>query len=101
MRGAERARVLQEQVVVDVEGLAEEPLIITRHGQPIAVVLTTPEDPEDLDSFLIAHDPRFQEMIRKSKQSKLISSGEAASVIAATSCNANRPTSVPNSCSGR
>lgn len=39
-------------------------------------MLNAPADPEDLDSLLIAHDPRLWEIIRKSERSKLISHEE-------------------------
>ena len=42
-----------------------EPIVITRRGQPVAVLLAVPTDPDDVDSLLIANDPGFRAMVRK------------------------------------
>lgn len=54
----------------------EGPLVVTRHGRPAAVILGAPEDPEDLDSLLIAYDPRFWDIIHRSEKAKTLSHDE-------------------------
>ncbi len=54
----------------------EEPVVITRRGFPVAVLMAIPEDQEDMDSLLIAHHPGFRAMIRKAKQSRILTSDE-------------------------
>lgn len=54
----------------------DEPVVITRHGQPVAVLMAIPDDQEDMDSFLIAHHPGFRAMVRKAKQSRILTSDE-------------------------
>ncbi len=58
-------------------GDPKEPILLTRHGHPVALVLSVPDDPEDLDSFLLAHDPHFREIVRRSRQSGFVSLDEA------------------------
>jgi len=47
---------------------AEGPIIITRNGKPVAVLLA-PTDEDDLDRLLLARSPRFQALLAKSRQS--------------------------------
>ena len=54
----------------------DEPIVITRHGHPVAVLMAVPEDEDDVDSLLIAHHPGFRAMVRKAKQSRLLTSDE-------------------------
>ena len=52
------------------------PMIIMRHGHPAAVIMSVPQDPEDLDNLFIALDPRFRELIRRPKGQKTVSHKE-------------------------
>jgi prevent-host-death family protein len=54
----------------------EGPLVVTRHGRPAAVILTAPDDPEDLDSLLLAYDPRFWDVIHRSEGARTLSQDE-------------------------
>jgi prevent-host-death family protein len=44
------------------------PVIITRNGRPVAVLLA-PADEEDLESLVLSRSPRFQAILNKSRQS--------------------------------
>ena len=44
------------------------PVVITRNGRAVAVLLT-PVDDEDLESLVLSRSPRFQAMLNKSRQS--------------------------------
>ena len=44
------------------------PVIITRNGKPAAVLLA-PTGDEDLERLILAHSPRFQALLEKSRQS--------------------------------
>ena len=46
----------------------EGPIVITRNGKAVAVLLA-PRDDDDLENILIARSPRFQAMLDKSWQS--------------------------------
>ena len=46
----------------------EGPIVITRNGKAVAVLLA-PHDDEDLENILIARSPRFQAMLNRSWQS--------------------------------
>jgi PHD/YefM family antitoxin component YafN of YafNO toxin-antitoxin module len=46
----------------------EGPVIITRNGKPVAVLLA-PTDEDDLDRLLLARSPRFQALLAKSRRS--------------------------------
>ena len=44
------------------------PIVITRNGKAVAVLLA-PVDDDDLESLLLARSPRFQSLLNKSRQS--------------------------------
>ena len=46
----------------------EGPVVITRNGKPVAVLLA-PYDDDDLENILIARSPRFQAVLNQSRQS--------------------------------
>jgi prevent-host-death family protein len=58
------------------ECTSEGPIIITRNGKPVAVLLA-PTDEEDLDRLMLARSPRFQALLNKSRRS--IAAGEGLS----------------------
>ena len=47
---------------------AQGPIVITRNGKPVAVLLT-PCDEDDLERILLARSPRFQALLNRSRQS--------------------------------
>ncbi len=47
---------------------AEGPIVITRNGKAVAVLLT-PYDDDDLERLVLARSPRFQALLNKSRQS--------------------------------
>jgi prevent-host-death family protein len=49
------------------------PIVITRNGRAVAVLLA-PVDNDDLESLILARSPRFQRLLGKSRQS--IAAGE-------------------------
>lgn len=50
------------------------PIVITRNGKAVAVLLA-PVDDDDLERLILARSPRFQALLEKSRQS--IEQGEA------------------------
>ena len=46
----------------------EGPIVITRNGRPVAVLLT-PVDDDDLEGLLLARSARFQALLDKSRRS--------------------------------
>jgi prevent-host-death family protein len=46
----------------------EGPLVITRNGKAVAVLLV-PHDNEDLERLMLGRSPRFQAMLNRSRQS--------------------------------
>jgi len=44
------------------------PVVITRNGKPVGVLLA-PIDDEDLERLILAYSPRFQALLNKSRQS--------------------------------
>lgn len=46
----------------------EGPMVITRNGKPVAV-LVAPRDAEDLERLVLAYSPRFQALLDKSRAS--------------------------------
>lgn len=55
-----------------LERLAEGPIMITRHGRPTALVVTVPEDPDDLQSLVLSLSPKFWSIIEASRKTKRI-----------------------------
>ena len=47
---------------------ADGPIVITRNGKAVAVLLA-PVDDNDLESLILARSPRFQALLDKSRQS--------------------------------
>jgi prevent-host-death family protein len=47
---------------------AEGPVIITRNGKPVAVLLA-PTDEEDLDRLMLSRSSRFQALLARSRRS--------------------------------
>ena len=50
------------------ESSTNGPVIITRNGRAVAVLLT-PADDEDLESLVLSRSPRFQAILNTSRQS--------------------------------
>ena len=46
----------------------EGPVVITRNGKPVAVLLA-PRDAEDLEQLVLVHSPRFQALLDESRAS--------------------------------
>lgn len=46
----------------------EGPVVITRNGRPVAVLLA-PVDNDDLEGLLLARSPRFQALLERSRRS--------------------------------
>ncbi len=46
----------------------EGPIVITRNGKPVAVLIV-PEDDADLERLVLARSPRFQAILNKSRKS--------------------------------
>jgi prevent-host-death family protein len=46
----------------------EGPVVITRNGKAVAVLLV-PDDDEDLERLILARSPRFQALLSRSRQS--------------------------------
>ena len=45
----------------------EGPIIVTRNGKPVAMLLSI-EDEEEIDRMVLAYSPKFQRMLRAAKQ---------------------------------
>ena len=50
------------------EAETQGPVIITRNGKAVAVLIA-PADDDDLESLILARSPRFQALLEKSRQS--------------------------------
>ena len=44
------------------------PIVITRNGKPVAV-LVAPQDDDDLERLILARSPRFQALLNQSRES--------------------------------
>ncbi len=50
------------------ESRTEGPIVITRNGKAVAVLLA-PEDDDDLEALLLARSPRFRGLLEHSRES--------------------------------
>ena len=50
------------------ECATQGPIVITRNGRAVAVIIA-PADDEDLENLILARSPRFQALLNKSRQS--------------------------------
>jgi len=46
-----------------------EPVIVTRHGEPVVAVVAVPRDADERERFLLAHNPVFQNLLEVSHNS--------------------------------
>lgn len=45
-----------------LDRIQEEPVVITKHGRPIAVLVPA-SDEDDLESLILAYTPRFRQLL--------------------------------------
>jgi len=45
----------------------EGPIIVTRHGKPVAVILSV-EDEDELERLVLAYSPKFRAILNASRQ---------------------------------
>lgn len=50
-----------------VKALAEGPVVVTRYGKPVAVLLEV-KDEEDLERLLLAYTPRFRTLLEAGRE---------------------------------
>lgn len=44
------------------------PIVVTKNGRPAAVLVSVPQDEEDLERFLLANNPKFQRIIAAAEE---------------------------------
>jgi len=64
---------LKAQLSAYLKSSAEGPVVVTRHGKPVAVLLSV-EDEDELERLILAYTPRFQGMLEAGR--KQIREGE-------------------------
>jgi prevent-host-death family protein len=52
----------------------ESPIVITRNGRPVAMLIAI-EDEDDLDGLLLAHNPRFLQILEEARQRVRVTGG--------------------------
>ncbi len=52
----------------------ESPIVVTRNGRPVAMIIPI-EDEDDLDSLLLAHNPRFVQLLEAARQHVRVTGG--------------------------
>ena len=76
MRVASLAEVKTKLSMYLKEAEESGPVVITRNGKAVAVILA-PVDDDDLENLLLSRSPRFQALLNKSRES--IRAGNAVS----------------------
>ena len=46
-----------------IEQSEDGPIIVTKNGRPVAVLVSVPEDEEELERFVLAHTPKFRRLL--------------------------------------
>ena len=44
------------------------PIVVTRNGRPAVVMIAAGDDSEELERLVLAHSPRFQEVLSRSRE---------------------------------
>jgi prevent-host-death family protein len=52
----------------------ESPVVVTRNGRPVAMIISI-DDEDDLDSLLLAHNPRFVQLLEAARQRVHVAGG--------------------------
>lgn len=52
----------------------ESPVVVTRNGRPVAMIISI-DDEDDLDSLLLAHNPRFVQLLEAARQRVRVTGG--------------------------
>lgn len=50
-----------------IDASQESPVIVTRNGKPVAMIVGI-HDSDDLDSLLLAHNPRFVRLLEEARE---------------------------------
>lgn len=58
---------VKEQFPSYIDDSKKSPVIVTDNGKPVAMIVAIEED-DDLDSLLLAHNPRFLQLLEESRQ---------------------------------
>jgi prevent-host-death family protein len=58
---------LKAQLSAYLRASAEGPVVVTRHGKPVAVLLSI-EDEEDLERLVLAYTPKFRGILEAARE---------------------------------
>ena len=58
---------LKAQFSAYLRSSAEGPVVVTRHGKPVAILLSI-EDEEELERLVLAYTPRFQGILEAARE---------------------------------
>jgi prevent-host-death family protein len=60
-----------------LERSRQGPVVITKNGRPVAVLIAAMEDEEELERLILAYTPRFRKLIEDARQRILAGGGIA------------------------
>lgn len=52
----------------------ESPVVVTRNGRPVAMIIAI-TDEDDLDTLLLAHNPRFVQLLEEARKRVRVTGG--------------------------
>jgi prevent-host-death family protein len=58
---------LKAQLSAYLKSSAEGPIVVTRHGKPVAVLLSI-EDEDELERLVLAYTPKFQGILEAARE---------------------------------
>lgn len=63
---------LKARLSAFLEDTRSGPILVTRHGRPVAILVEAPEDPDELERFMVANNPRFRRISKRAEKSRLV-----------------------------
>ncbi len=58
---------VKDRLSAYIDAARESAIVVTRNGKPVALLTPIGED-DDLDSLLLAHDPKFVRLLEQARQ---------------------------------
>jgi prevent-host-death family protein len=65
---------VKDRFSASIDVSRESPVVVTRNGRPVAMIISI-DDEDDLDSPLLAHNPRFVQLLEAAQQRVRVTGG--------------------------
>jgi prevent-host-death family protein len=88
---------VKDHLSTEIDESRDSPVVVTRNGRPVAMIIAI-ADEDDLDGLLLAHNPRFEQLLEAARERVRVTGGVSLAEMrrrlegAATSENSTHPT---------